>query len=622
MAEPILTIKGILRFSSKARFLFKSLSLLLGLSLSSKLLAEPRPVEQSPFEASSGVVVSMPPLSLDLDSDLDASLSSWVSKLVDHPGIEVHIQKGQGPPPYSDLAGWMLTEEESQERSLAGYRSVNFSYQGTPICDLELKIVPSSLGSPLALGEVPQFDLTPSSVWPEQEAALKVAVNKFGVGTELYRASRCYLAKGSSLLAVWKMVLRSPENLSYEIMSDAKEIYKERALFFDLEDPINADIQAYHSNPRTSELEIFTIPTLGNMLTSEFFVTDTSASRSPVVQRASSENRKFIYDPKAIEFAEASSFAHATTMHNFFKSIGYVWTEKKPLILKLHSAINGTQNNALYQPGDAAKSGQPTIFIGDGDGKLLQNLPIDSDVVSHEFGHHIIYRTLKETSGEALILHEGLADYFSFSMSKDSCLGESICVEGQQNTCAIYGKCLRTGDNSIKYGDTTYLKLDPHLRGQMLSGFLLDLNKRLGADRMVQTVFNALGFLVYNSGFRHFLVSLMMADLKTETPDTCAIYEVATDRGLGTYLSNIDCHKPENINPPTLEIQFSKATTTGQQDTSQTKKRSSPFSCGASEFAVFMNGQGPGGGQAMPFLFIFCIPLFPMLIPRRKKKLS
>ena len=86
---------------------------------------------------------------------------------------------------------------------------------------------------------------------------------------------------------------------------------------------------------------------------------------------------------------------------------------KASIILDIHARPGGSKNNALYVPKetetDAAK-----IMIGNGDGNILKNLPQDREVISHELGHHIIYHHITQTSGESLILHEGLADFFTF----------------------------------------------------------------------------------------------------------------------------------------------------------------------------------------------------------------
>lgn len=114
---------------------------------------------------------------------------------------------------------------------------------------------------------------------------------------------------------------------------------------------------------------------------------------------------------------------------------------------------------------------------------MLTNLPVDADVIGHEFGHHIIYQTITSVSGESLILHEGLADYFTFAHTKDDSLGESICPAGSL-ACWTKGQCLRTANNDINFSSLEYTNLicrseSPGVVGQ-------DTENRRGADIQVR----------------------------------------------------------------------------------------------------------------------------------------
>ena len=95
------------------------------------------------------------------------------------------------------------------------------------------------------------------------------------------------------------------------------------------------------------------------------------------------------------------------------------------MILSGLSLTNGYDNASRLN--SASDGTLPSIKIDDGDGLVLQNLITDGDVVSHELGHHIIFKTLTSTIGESLVLQEGLADAFAFFRTSNACLGESIC---------------------------------------------------------------------------------------------------------------------------------------------------------------------------------------------------
>ena len=99
----------------------------------------------------------------------------------------------------------------------------------------------------------------------------------------------------------------------------------------------------------------------------------------------------------------------------YYESLGYV-NPDGPVELQLNIGADGTENNAFYSPKFADE--QPRLTIGRGDGTELANLSLDSDVVSHEFGHHTLWRTLKLPIGETLVLHGGTCRLFSLFISR------------------------------------------------------------------------------------------------------------------------------------------------------------------------------------------------------------
>ena len=58
----------------------------------------------------------------------------------------------------------------------------------------------------------------------------------------------------------------------------------------------------------------------------------------------------------------------------------------------------------------------------------MENLNNDGDVVVHELGHHILYPYVSDLTGEAILLHEGTADFISYAVFENEDLGESILV--------------------------------------------------------------------------------------------------------------------------------------------------------------------------------------------------
>src|SRR5690606_1420058 len=227
------------------------------------------------------------------------------------------------------------------------------------------------------------------------------------------------------------------------------------------------------------------------------------------VQTAIAKNHVFEFPVTDRRYDEVAAYSYAQIHHDFFKSTGFVWYGPKPMEVKVHEQPGGQPNDGWFIPADSAGADLPTIFVGDGDGSILKNLPRDGDVIGHEFGHHVIYQSLKSTRGQSLILHEGLADFFAFSRTNDACLVESICPKNS-SACWVPNSCLRTADNNIKYQDQTFKAVQGHLQGQVISGMLWDLRKSnaVPADDVTKLAYKAVSFLEEESGFRHFFLAL------------------------------------------------------------------------------------------------------------------
>ncbi|MBI2602268.1 MAG: hypothetical protein HYW48_04360 [Deltaproteobacteria bacterium] len=466
----------------------------------------------------------------------------------------------------------------------------------------------------ILLGDLPAVETEVFSTdWPDSSESVQRSLASLSQTSsssfQVLKKERCYFPNEGTLHPVWNLIL-SINSLPYETWADSEHTYKVSRLFFDLSEDVQGKVQAYEANPKESKLQTFLIGLIGDgTLTSQFFTTDPSPSSSGV-SRARSDTHEFIFSPDSEYFPEASVFAHVSSMYDYFASLGYTWEGGKPLTVRIHATINDTKNNALYQPSDGTSLQRPIIIIGDGDNIVFQNLAIDSDVVSHEFGHHVIFRTVKETTGESLILHEGLADYFTFSKHGDTCLGESICVPDADSGCYVAGQCLRTGDNPLVFQGDSYLKLDPHLKGQLISGFLLDLHSKIEPRTVTKTVFSSLDLLVKNSGIEHFLVSLMLMDYKQNAGNSaCVIYESAIMRGFKPLLKNVDCADPQ-----TLKASRDANTLTTEEKPEPQKKDPVKVRCG--KIAGIASHQGEDFSLAILFLFF---PLCVMAIAFGKK---
>jgi len=373
------------------------------------------------------------------------------------------------------------------------------------------------------LGLLPSVDAVyPTNIdsWPSpEEAALKVrqAIREEDPSGEisLIAMSRCLFPLAGELIPTWKVRARV-DHTPYEIYVSGDEIVEGFSLAFDA----TAKVKAYHSNPKHPDpakqaLVEFSVEVSGDgTLRNDYFITgfgdDTVRNTAPFDADQSN----------ARHFDEQSSFAHVNRQFQFVSQFGYVWKGPKPMMV-LTSFSGAGQGNAQYMPFDG-KSG-PFIIIGPDYPGMLTNLAIDSDVVSHEFGHHVVFGsvTVVPKGSESIVVHEGLADAMTFYASGDYCLAESICPAttpkpASQEPCFLPKQCLRTAENRMKYLDPSYMSNSSkaHIRGQVISGLFADLKigGAIPSDNLNKLLVATVTYLPRQATVKSVVVALLDAD--------------------------------------------------------------------------------------------------------------
>lgn len=448
--------------------------------------------------------------------------------------------------------------EVTQAFGLAGGSSTHdfrFHIKGIPLCGFQVRGHELRDGSTVVMGNVPDIDLyepVPAEDWPAldlaQAKAEEVLSAKNGASDVFIRnARRCFYVRNRSLLPIWEMTAVA-QGAAYRVRADGYEAVSIEPIFF----ATTGMAKVYPMNRRDSALQDMVLPQLkgDGSLASEFLRTVLPSGKAA----ANEPSHIFAYPPEDSRFDEVMVYAHAQAHFAYVTQLGFEWYGPKPLELKIHTPPQGRRNNALFEPGDDTGKYLPTITIDDGDGVRLQNLVSDGDVVSHEFGHHVIYKTLKTTAGESLVLHEGLADYLVFSRTNDPCLGESICPENSLD-CIKVGQCLRTAANTLTYGDQLWStwagptnKLG-HLHGQIISGMLWDLRTRgdIAPDDVARLTLKTTSFFAESSGFCDFLTALFAADRDLfGSSHQEALSAVVEKRGFGEFLKLVNAC-PVNI---------------------------------------------------------------------------
>ncbi len=503
-------------------------------------------------------------LLLSNSHDFAASVQSFLRSKIDRSDIDMNVKR---------LATSSLGLAQNSKEVL----EFNFSHAGIPLCLGQVKAV-NVAGQVALFGDIPQVEegIASSPDWPDLSQSMRTSENYAydnmrASDAKIFHFERCFYVVQKTLVPVWNMILQM-DGRAYRVWADEDSVYKWQNLYFDLDATTPTKIQAYARDLITNaDPQVFTENTYGKgVMANDYFATDPSTSESNI-NRASSTDNTFIYEPNNEFFSEASLFVHANNHFAYFASLGYGWTEAKPITIKFHALVGSTKNNAMYQPVDS-ETGKPSIDVGDGDGVVLQNLTTDSDVVSHEFGHHVIFHTIQSTDGESLILHEGLADFFVMARNQDPCLGHSICVSKTSGGCVVPGECLRSAAVSLAYKDDNYQSYEAHYRSQVVSGVLYDLWQSIDSKNVASLAYSALEMMASNSGIKHFLLGVMLADYQINSgKNACTIYNAAVARGFSSLLTDVDCSNLDSVK--TAEKNANLDATPSAPQSSKSKKK-------------------------------------------------
>ena len=485
--------------------------------------------------------------------------------------MQKYIRDAAALSPYIELR---TDDSKTNIGQIVRSESQKFSFfvDDVPLCHYEIRANLSRGDNVYVIGSAPVTDFNPTSKedWPDLDEAFERFADRaseegYGERSQLVRKYRCYLVSNYELRPVWKMYSMI-DGYSYVGYADQHETYSIDKNYF----TATGSAKVYPNNDFDTAVETIDLVRLkgDGSLTSEFLKSAPNLTSNGAAKAYNAGN-VFDYAPEAPEYPQVASFTHAQRHIRFFESLGFEWYGPKPLDIVIHESPGGNANNALFQPAGARNSNGsllsvPTITIGDGSNGVLQKLPRDADVVSHELGHHVVYQTLTSTSGESLIMHEGLADFFAYARTGDGCLGESICP-ATSTACQVKGQCLRTAENTLTYNSTAYNNYGSmaHLKSQVISGLLWDLNASgwksgdIPLADLRKIVLRAVELLVSNSGFEHLALSLVNADDELyDGKYFDAIREAFVARGFDLYLERIPSSSDDRDEVPTpLEVE-------------------------------------------------------------------
>lgn len=438
----------------------------------------------------------------------------------------------------------IVAQQRNQQRVDYRYR-----LQGHDICDLRTALTRLHDGRVYQRGRYPTAMWDGGVyVWPARELAAELVEAVFvGRKPHIGVVTRCLLTTINGYVPVYDFSVRLGA-LPYRVRTDGHEVLGVQQQFYDL----RGEFYVYRENSvRNNSKERFFIDIEQHgRLINRYFDTAAYSDDGENTWQLSEPSNIFDYADTDKRMAQVSTFAHANMMLQWFEKLGFSWYGNDRVILMVHANYDPVRkrknpNNAFYAPPSLLQDGsrsEPHILVGDGDGRNLQNLPLDGDVIAHEFSHHVIFQYLPATGGQAGAVHEGLSDYFTFARTGNPCLAESTCPHGS-NACQLDGQCMRYADHGYSWHSLRGQGV--HIEGQVLSAMLWDLRTEFGlaADDVNKLAFNAVRHFTPHTQLRDFIDSLLMADRNTFNGRNCAaILNAALGRGLQEFIAiGIDC---------------------------------------------------------------------------------
>ena len=243
--------------------------------------------------------------------------------------------------------------------------------------------------------------------------------------------------------------------------------------------------------------------------------------------RATAAGKVFDYLPEEeLLFDQVQAYYTLERAHSFFSQF-FSLKNDETLMVFTHSF---PENNAMYVPGDSAMPG--AIFLGTDDQVYMTNLNRDSDVLIHEYSHHIIYKFLTATWGESLTLHERTADFFAFVLSQDPYLAETL----------LPGKgFLRTAElNENRKYDSESMSRGSHQLGEFWSSLLWEFYQELGSDALT-IIASSIHFWNERAQIADAILALTLADGNHfNGQNRCTILELAAKKGFYSAISNLN----------------------------------------------------------------------------------
>jgi hypothetical protein len=467
-----------------------------------------------------------------------------------------------------------------------------FAHDGNTFCDLRVSARQGKGLLPLILGSLPSFNGSlptkgdfsqVDAIIAWQNALAKLRQNSEFISIEPTTSVSQCIAINRHFEAVPSLEMTvQADGRAYKLRFDEDTIYHWSPLSFEITG--TASVFARHSNSGSVASEpLASLADPGEYLIDSYFrerVWQLNSGVETDVAGVRSLTSNFVYSPstQAQLFGEVSIFRNARRAKEFFAANGLSDTVAGLFKLIVHAQFNvrgsWVVDNAIYTP--PSGNNPPYIAIGDGSGSVLKNLSTDADVVTHEYAHHWVFKTLKSTEGAAAEIHEGMADFATILLNDDPCFAPSICPTNS-TACFKVGQCLRHANHQLKYLDSNMPNAF-HQRGQVLSGMLWDLRQltTIGLTTMKTLFFKSLAYLPVDAGYKDVVLSLTHADQDNfQGSHICQIFDAAVKRQLIAE-SEDECKYPKPVtdtNTSVIPVDTLPTTTENDDEQTSTKDR-------------------------------------------------
>lgn len=223
-----------------------------------------------------------------------------------------------------------------------------------------------------------------------------------------------------------------------------------------------------------------------NVLAIDYIYNTNNTSPSQLVMTTYTTNPKYVIDQTWGACDGSNLYHHINYIHDYYKgTLGYNYMD--------YSMI-ATYDAGSYTNGSADGT---NISFGAQNGQFWAR---SSDIIYHEYTHNVIYHIYggwigNDSYSQGRAMDEGLADFFSCSVTEDQYQGEACGVN-------------RNMDNNYVFNPSQ----EAHWNGQVIGGACWDVRSAIGRSSAERLVLKALQISPFARNFTDFEENMLQAD--------------------------------------------------------------------------------------------------------------